>query len=134
MDLPDVNIFVHAFRRDSSDHKLCRAWLLQRLRASDPLAISAQVLAGFVRVVTHPRVFRRPSQLKEALGFCEQLLSSAACASLPPGAPPLQISASICQATNSAANDVPDAWFAALAIEYDCCWITLDRAFARFPG
>jgi predicted nucleic acid-binding protein len=29
---------------------------------------------------------------------------------------------------------VTDAWFAALAIESGCEWITLDRDYARFPG
>jgi len=29
---------------------------------------------------------------------------------------------------------VSDAWFAALAIEWDCEWITFDRDYARFPG
>jgi predicted nucleic acid-binding protein len=29
---------------------------------------------------------------------------------------------------------VSDAWFAALAIEWGCEWITLDRDYARFPG
>jgi predicted nucleic acid-binding protein len=28
---------------------------------------------------------------------------------------------------------VPDAWFAALAIEAGCEWITLDRDYTRFP-
>jgi len=31
-------------------------------------------------------------------------------------------------------NLVPDAWFAALAIESGCEWITLDHDYARFPG
>ena len=31
-------------------------------------------------------------------------------------------------------NLVPDAWFAALAIESGCEWITLDRDYTRFPG
>jgi predicted nucleic acid-binding protein len=29
---------------------------------------------------------------------------------------------------------MPDAYFAALAIEFGCEWITLDRDFARFKG
>jgi predicted nucleic acid-binding protein len=29
---------------------------------------------------------------------------------------------------------VTDAWFAALAIEWGCEWITLDRDYGRFPG
>jgi predicted nucleic acid-binding protein len=28
---------------------------------------------------------------------------------------------------------VTDAWFAALALEHGCEWITLDRDFKRFP-
>ena len=27
MILPDVNVLVHAFRSDSTDHHLCRNWL-----------------------------------------------------------------------------------------------------------
>ena len=29
---------------------------------------------------------------------------------------------------------VADAWFAALAIEGGCEWITFDRDYSRFPG
>ena len=29
---------------------------------------------------------------------------------------------------------VTDAWYAALAIEWGCEWITFDRDYARFPG
>jgi predicted nucleic acid-binding protein len=29
---------------------------------------------------------------------------------------------------------VADAWYAALAIEHGCAWITCDRDFARFPA
>jgi predicted nucleic acid-binding protein len=28
---------------------------------------------------------------------------------------------------------IPDAYFAALAIEHDCEWATTDRDYARFP-
>ena len=28
----------------------------------------------------------------------------------------------------------PDAWFAALAVESGCDWVTTDRDYARFPG
>lgn len=30
-------------------------------------------------------------------------------------------------------NLIPDAYHAALAIEYGCQWISLDRGFSRFP-
>ena len=34
----------------------------------------------------------------------------------------------------SAVSDTTDAWYAALAIESGCEWVTFDRGFARFPG
>jgi len=38
-----------------------------------------------------------------------------------------------CTEADARGNMVPDAWFAALAIEFGCEWITLDRDYARFP-
>ena len=41
---------------------------------------------------------------------------------------------SLCEDGDARGNLVQDAWFAALAIEWGCEWVTLDRDFARFPG
>ena len=40
----------------------------------------------------------------------------------------------LCIETGTRGARITDAWFAALAIESGCEWITLDRDFARFPG
>ena len=40
----------------------------------------------------------------------------------------------LCRTVNARGNLVPDAYLAALAIEFNCDWITTDRDFARFPG
>jgi hypothetical protein len=39
-----------------------------------------------------------------------------------------------CREARAAGNLVQDAWFAALAIESGCEWITTDRDYARFAG
>ena len=41
---------------------------------------------------------------------------------------------SLCGKAKATGNLVQDAWFAALAIESGCEWITTDRDYARFPG
>jgi hypothetical protein len=41
---------------------------------------------------------------------------------------------SVCQQSQSNGNVAQDAWFAALAIEFGCEWITTDRDYARFEG
>jgi predicted nucleic acid-binding protein len=40
----------------------------------------------------------------------------------------------LCRESDVRGNLVPDAWFAALAIEAGCEWVTLDRDYTRFPG
>jgi predicted nucleic acid-binding protein len=40
----------------------------------------------------------------------------------------------MCIAASVRGARVSDAWFAALAIEGACTWITYDRDYARFPG
>jgi predicted nucleic acid-binding protein len=40
----------------------------------------------------------------------------------------------LCPEAEARGTVVPDAWFAALAIESGCEWVTLDRDYARFAG
>jgi predicted nucleic acid-binding protein len=87
-----------------------------------------------LRIVTHPRVFRQPDQPDAALTFCEALLGAPNSVIIQPGERHWPIFADICRRTGARGPLVPGAWFAALAIEWHCEWISLDRDFARFPG
>lgn len=42
--------------------------------------------------------------------------------------------ARLCLETGIRGPRTTDAWYAALAIESGCTWVTLDRDFGRFPG
>jgi toxin-antitoxin system PIN domain toxin len=132
--LPDVNVLVHAFRADSSDHELCHGWLASVVNGESHFGISTQVLSGFARIVTHPRVFVNPSPVEEALGFADVLLASPNAVVIRPGERHWSIFARLCLDSDARGNLVPDAWFAALAIESGCEWVTLDRDYARFRG
>ena len=134
MILPDVNVLVHAFRADASDHARCRPWLDGVVKGESRYAMAPQVLSGVVRVTTHPKVFRQPSALDEALRFAEVLLDQPHCVVVQPGESHWGIFARLCREADARGNLVPDAWFAALAIEYGCEWITLDRDYSRFEG
>ena len=134
MILPDVNVLVHAFRADGSDHPLCHAWLDGIVNGDSRFAMSPHVLSGLVRVTTHPKVFRQPSPLDEALRFCDLLLSQPHCVAIQPGEGHWDLFARLCREVDTQGNLVPDAWFAALAIEAGCEWITMDRDYDRFPG
>lgn len=132
MTLADVNVLVNAFRADAGDHDRCRDWLLSTMNGNARFGVAPQVLAGFVRVVTHRRVFRHPSTISEALRFCETLLESPRAVTIVPGGGHWEIFARLCKQAKAHGNLVPDAWLAALAIESGCEWVTLDGDYARF--
>ncbi len=134
MILADVNVLVHAFRADSLDHETCHVWLNGVVNGDARFGISPQVLGGVIRVTTHPKVFVQPSRVDDVLRFCQILLAQPHCVLIQPGERHWDIFARLCTEADARGNLVPDAWFAALAIESGCEWITLDRDFARFPG
>lgn len=133
MILPDVNVLVYAHREDAVDHLLYRQWMEGIIQSGQPYAISDHVLSGFLRVVTHPRVFTKPSPIQSALDFARQLREQPNCRIVTPGSRHWKIFADLCQSVAAAGNLVPDVWFAALAIESGCEWITTDRDYKQFP-
>jgi len=134
MVLPDVNVLVYAHRQDAVQHAEYRAWLENVVGSRHAFGIAPLVLSGFVRVVTHPRIFVHPSPLTKALEFVEQIRLQPACVIIEPGARHWEIFADLCRRTGARGNHVPDAYLAALAIETGSEWVTTDRGFARYPG
>jgi hypothetical protein len=132
--LCDVNVLVYAHRSDTQRHEEYRAWLERAISGPAPFASSALVLSGFVRIVTHPRIFRDPTPLDEALGFVEAIRARETHVALQPGLRHWSIFLDLCRHARVRGNLVPDAWFAALAIEAGAEWITTDGDFRRFPG
>lgn len=96
--------------------------------------IAELVLSGFLRVVTHPRVFRDPSPLDTALAFAEALRGHSNCILVAPGRQHWEIFARLCRTASARGNLIPDAYLAALAIESGAHWVTTDRDYTRFPG
>jgi uncharacterized protein len=134
MILPDVNVLIYAFRRDVPQHGICRAWLTAVVRGDARFGVALMVLSAVVRITTNPRAFRTPSTIEEAFGFCEDLVRQPHCQVVEPGERHWDIFRRLCIETDTRGSRVTDAWFAALAIEWGCEWITLDRDYARFPG
>jgi hypothetical protein len=132
--LPDVNVLVYAHRADAAHHADCRAWLESVVNGDEAYGVSELVLSGFARVVTHPKVFTKPSTIADALAFADQLRDQPNCVLIEPGPRHWEIFRRLCNETGVKGNLVPDAYLAALAIESGCEWITTDRDFSRFAG
>ncbi len=134
MRLFDVNILVSAFREDSPGHRLFKQVLEETVNGPSPFGLSRTILSGFIRVSTHPRMFSPPTPLPDALAFCDDLLSRANFRWIEPGPTHWGIFCRLCRETNATGNLVPDAWFAALAIESGSTWVTGDRDYGLFKG
>ena len=134
MILPDVNTLIYAFRKGVPQHAICRAWLDRVVEGETRFGISPLPLAAVVRVTTNPRAYPTPTSIEAAFKFCDNLLRQLHCQVVEPGERHFDIFKRLCIETDTRGSRVTDAWYAALAIEWGCEWITLDRDYARFPG
>ena len=104
------------------------------MRADEPYGLAELVLSGFLRIVTHPRIFKQPTPLPQALAFCETLRSQPNASLLRPGPRHWDIFTGLCRQVGARGNLVADAYLAALAIETGSEWITTDGDYRRFAG
>ena len=134
MLVPDVNILVYAFRTDSVEHDVYRAWLTDAL-AADRIGLTDTIVSGFVRIVTHPRIYADPTPAAAAASFVRHLADAPRTGWLRSGAAAWDAFEEL-TATDHAirGNLVPDAYIAALCIANGARLATRDRGFARFPG
>ncbi len=134
MILVDVNVLVYAQREDAPDHRAYRSWLEAALTGDEAFGFSELVLSGFVRVVTHTRVFDPPTPTARAFQFADVIRECEQAVPVAPGPRHWAIFSDLCRGVGAKGNTVPDAYLAALAIESGSEWISADRGFAHFSG
>lgn len=94
------------------------------------MKLQPMVIASFLRLVTHPRIFVNPTPTTEALNFIEVLLGV-------PGVEQPALSAEwtvfrkLCADKALSANDIPDAWLAAAVTYQGEHLVTFDGDFKR---
>ena len=96
--------------------------------------VAELVLSAFLRIVTNPRAFEYPNTIQDAVAFADEVRNQPNCVLIAPGTRHWDIFTGLCKQVGARGNLVPDAYFAALAIESGSEWVTLDRDFSRFPG
>jgi toxin-antitoxin system PIN domain toxin len=132
--LVDTNLLAYAFRPEQPEHRVARAWLTGLLNGSGRIGLTSSALTGFVRVVTHRRVFGDPAGIAEALSFVSTLRASPSSTEIEAGAAYPDLFDGLCRSLDLHGDEIPDAHLAALAIEQDVVLATHDRGFDRFPG
>ena len=130
---PDVNILVAASRDDHPHHLIARAWLIDALAqvgSGRPLRLLPMVLAGFLRLVTNPKIFLQPTPTQDAFEFVDALLKVQG-VELPECGTEWPTLRSLCLEKNLSANAIPDAWIAAAVTQLGEHLVTFDKDFKR---
>ena len=114
-----------------ADTPLCRTWLADVVSGD---AASPCPRWSWCRRPDHDQSARvqDAERHREAFGFCDNLRSQPHCQIVEPGERHWDIFRRLCVGTDTRGSRITDAWLAALAIEWGCEWITLDRDYARF--
>jgi hypothetical protein len=134
MDLLDANVLIGAFRPDDPNHSTLKNWLEETLSGGLTVTFPALVEVAFVRIVTHPRIFRVPSPLEEAMSFLEAIRESGQFHETPWTSRMRTRWWRWCRELGLQGNDVNDVYLAASAVEMRCRLVSLDGGFSRFPG
>ena len=66
MILPDANLLLYAYDRESPFHPAASRWWSGLLSGAEPVGLCPVVVFAFLRLATSPRVFERPMTVAEA--------------------------------------------------------------------
>ena len=130
---PDVNVMVAASRSDHSHHAVARAWLERAVTASSAGAaftLMPMVLAGFLRLVTSPKIFQRATPIEDAVAFVDALLASPGVQLAPLGQewPKFR---QLYPNKQPGGNDLPHAWLSAAVVRLGEHLVSFDRDYRK---
>jgi toxin-antitoxin system PIN domain toxin len=134
MYLLDVNVVLAAHRGDHPQHRPVRAWFEEAIAGDESFAVPDTVWASFLRLATNRRIFEVPTPRADAFAFIEATCAQPRHLRLTPGPRHVALLRDLCEEADAAGDLIPDAVVGAVAVEYDCELVTLDRDFARFPS
>jgi uncharacterized protein len=131
----DTNVLVYAADAHSQFHSACREWLDRQRRRAGAWYVSWPIVYEFLRVVTHPRVMRRPWTAPKAWEFVMSLLASPGISVLTPTQRHADVAGEVfSELPHLAGNILHDAHTAILMREHGIRLIcTRDTDFSRFP-
>jgi toxin-antitoxin system PIN domain toxin len=131
----DTNILVYAADEDTALHVPCKELLEGWRRQAAPWYLTWGIVYEFLRVTTHPRVFRNPWPAAQAWKFVETLLESPSLGMLVPTQRHAdEVSRVLSQLPHLSGNLMHDAHTATLMREHGISRIyTRDTDFHRFP-
>lgn len=134
MILPDLNLLVHAYNRESRVHAEAKLWWEELLSGDTQVGLAWVAALGFIRLTTHRLVLIKPLPVGTACDTVASWLERPQVTILHPGERHADIVFDLLRSLGAAGNLTTDAHLAALAIEHQCELHSTDGDFSLFPG
>ena len=134
MKIPDANLLLYAVDARSPHHRPAKAWLEERLSASETFGLAWAVLIAFARISTHARIFTRPLTVAEAMDHIDSWLGQPSTTVVTPTDRHPALLRGLLEPLGAAGNLTTDAHLATLAIEHGAELCSADADFSRFAG
>jgi toxin-antitoxin system PIN domain toxin len=131
----DVNLLLYASDRASPRHAAAAEFIQGRADDPEVFCLAWPVLMAYLRIATHPRIFREPLSPHEALGNMDGLLGLPQVRLLYEEEGFLQVYREVTSNLAVRGNLVPDAHLAALLRQHDVRRLyTTDADFKKFAS
>ena len=103
---------------------------MQSATAERPIYLLPAVVSGFLRIVTHPKIFATPSVIDAAAGHIDALLAmpNVAVLETPPRWSNFR---QLCIDKSLSGNAIPDAWIASTVTQHSEHLATFDKDFRK---
>lgn len=131
----DTNILVYAHRQEYQEvHRLALDLLRPFIEGREPWAIPYACAHEFISVVTHPRVFHKPTPIAEAMDVLADFANSTGFHWLSESAGYFELLRKVAASAKVQGGRIHDARIAALCLHHGVreLW-TADRDFSAFP-
>jgi toxin-antitoxin system PIN domain toxin len=130
----DTQVLVNAARTDAKLHARARDLVIALRSNGQPWGIPSPCVSEYLRVTTHPAVFRPPSTPDKAAAFIDDMLDSGGARLLLPGGGWWRHLRDLVATGRATGNLVFDAQIAAVCLDNGAgVLITDDTDFGRFP-
>ncbi len=130
---PDVNVLLAASRADHPHHEIARDWLTRALDEAvqgTQLSLQPMVIASFLRLATHSKIFVEPTPIEAAVHFIDTLLAGPGVVQ-PALGPEWSRLRRRCTDKQLPGNHLPDAWLAAAVLQQGQHLVSFDGDFKQ---
>lgn len=134
MILPDINLLLYAYNPHCVRHPEARDWWQQALNGEELIGLPNEVIFGFVRIATHPRIGAARVSLRAARKVVETWLAQPHVRVLSPEPDHFSQTLDLMEKTRASGAVTSDAVLAVYALAHRAVLHTSDSDFARFEG